>query len=167
MDFHTSYPLPTFALELLAAQRNVGLYFFTTAGDRPISGFGKAKARLDTLALNAMPENAEPGKLLIPVQRDERMTVTARGHAPFAPIDENRLIAIRHGDTIGRLRIVQVISPLQVRAEVEASLGDTTPTAAWRVGLRHWTTHDLRRTAATGMGRLGIPRLSRTGCSIT
>lgn len=48
-DVAQRVPLSTLALELLdAAPRFEGPYVFsTTAGDRPISGFSKAKARLD------------------------------------------------------------------------------------------------------------------------
>lgn len=28
----------------------------------------------------------------------------------------------------------------------------------WQLGLAPWRLHDLRRTASTGMGRLGVPR---------
>jgi hypothetical protein len=31
------------------------------------------------------------------------------------------------------------------------------PTADWCMGIPHWTLHDLRRTAATGMALLNVP----------
>ena len=36
--------------------------------------------------------------------------------------------------------------------------------AAKADALPHWTLHDLRRTAATGMAGLGLPRMSSTRC---
>ncbi len=42
-------PLSPLALEVLGAVPRLGEYVFTTRGDRPLSGFSKAKARLDKL----------------------------------------------------------------------------------------------------------------------
>jgi len=42
-------PLPDAAVNLIEAQPRVGEYVFATRGDRPVSGFSKAKARLDEL----------------------------------------------------------------------------------------------------------------------
>lgn len=74
----------------------LGAYVFTTMGDRPISGYGKAKARIDKAVRKAR-------KKAIKAERPE---------SAAAPDD-----------------------------------------------LEPWTIHDLRRTVATGLGRLGISRL--------
>src|SRR5262249_10874978 len=74
-------PLSPLAVALLKDLPKLGTFVFTTARDRPISGFSKAKARLDAMDGSS-------------------------------------------------------------RATVSAS----------------WTIHDLRRTAATEMGRLGVSR---------
>jgi integrase len=77
-------PLATLAMALLEGLPKLGTYVFTTTGDRPISGFSKAKSRLDVMGTS-----------------------------------------------------------------------DGTNTCI----LAPWTIHDLRRTAATEMGRLGVTRL--------
>ena len=76
-------PLSPLALTLLEGLPKLGTYVFTTTRDRPISGFSKAKARLD-------------------------------------------------------------------------AIGTSDGTSA--VTIAPWTIHDLRRTAATEMGRLGVSR---------
>ena len=76
-------PLSPLAMALLESLPKLGTYVFTTARDRPISGFSKAKARLDAMG-------------------------TSEG--------------------------------------------------TYRVTVAPWTIHDLRRTAATEMGRLGVSR---------
>jgi integrase len=76
-------PLSPLAISVLGGLPKLGTYVFTTTRDRPISGFSKVKARLDTMQSS---EDIDAG-----------------------------------------------------------SLGP-------------WTTHDLRRTAATEMGRLGVSR---------
>ena len=43
-------PLSPLAIEILEAVPKLGDYVFTTTGDRPISGFSKAKKRCDTLS---------------------------------------------------------------------------------------------------------------------
>ena len=44
-------PLPPLALEILKSLPKIkGPYFFTTTGDKPVSGFSRAKSRIDTLA---------------------------------------------------------------------------------------------------------------------
>jgi integrase len=91
-------PLSTFALDILGKAKEAGrgllaepedaeptTYVFTTRRDRPISGYSKAKARLDREVAKARSEAGLPG-------------------------------------------------------------------------LEPWTIHDLRRTAATGLGKLGISR---------
>jgi integrase len=77
--------VPPLALEMLTALPRLGEYVFTTTGDRPISGFSRAKERLDQFVAAARQKDGE--------------------------------------------------------AELEA-----------------WTIHDLRRTVATGLGKLGVLR---------
>ena len=79
-------PLSSPAVEILAGLPRIGNYVFTTAGNRPISGFSKGKTRVD-------------GKI--------------------------------------------------ANARKDAGLADLEP----------WTIHDLRRTVATELARLGIGRL--------
>jgi integrase len=76
-------PLSPLSIALLEGLPNLGTYVFTTTRDRPISGFSKAKARLDAMG---------------------------------------------------------------------------TSDGANAVAVAPWTIHDLRRTAATEMGRLGVSR---------
>lgn len=44
--------------------------------------------------------------------------------------------------------------PSRVRSLIRATDGSM----VWQLGLAPWRLHDLRRTASTGMGRLGVPR---------
>jgi integrase len=43
-------PLPSLAVDLLRGLPDFGNYVFTTHGNKPVSGFSKAKARADTLS---------------------------------------------------------------------------------------------------------------------
>jgi integrase len=85
--------LSDLAMSILEASPRLGEFIFTTGGTRPISGWGKAKRRLDKLAFEKLKE-------------------------------------------IARER------------------GDDAPTvfASWRL-------HDLRRTAATNLAKLGVDRI--------
>jgi integrase len=46
-------PLSPIAMEILAGCPRIGTYVFTTRGDRPISGYSKAKRELDELIAKA------------------------------------------------------------------------------------------------------------------
>jgi integrase len=88
-------PLSDLAMSILADRPRLGAYVFsTTDGDRPISGWSKAKARLDKLEA-----------------------------------EEWRKIAVERGE--------------EAPAEIEP-----------------WTLHDLRRTCATSLSKLGIDRVT-------
>jgi integrase len=43
-------PLPSLAVDLLRGLPELGNHVFTTQGNKPVSGFSKAKARVDTLS---------------------------------------------------------------------------------------------------------------------
>jgi integrase len=64
-------PLSRYARELLGDVTRIGPYAFTTRGDRPISGFSKAKRRLDALMLGKLRELApergrDPNEIVMP-----------------------------------------------------------------------------------------------------
>jgi len=52
-------PLSDLAVSILEASPRLGAYIFTTGGTRPISGWSKAKAALDRLALERLREIAQ------------------------------------------------------------------------------------------------------------
>jgi len=61
-------PLTDLSLSILETQPRLGDYVFTTTGDGPVAGFGKAKADLDLLILDIVQDEAtargiEPGKV--------------------------------------------------------------------------------------------------------
>ena len=102
-------PLPKIAVELLAALPRYaqGDYVFTTAdGERPISGFGKAKQRLDKTIAKLLAKEREPEKKEEKVLEwrfhDLRRTVrTALGALPV-PYEVRELVVAHVPPTLTR-----------------------------------------------------------------
>jgi hypothetical protein len=130
---------------------------FTTNGKTPVSGFSKAKDRLDVLLV----ELGDPA----PIEQAARTTaaggeskIAFADHAPFNPDTPRRfvgrIIGLRHGGRWGYARITGVISPRQVEARALAGFEPGGTAEAYVLGPDPWILHDLRRTAATGMARM-------------
>jgi integrase len=75
-------------------------------------------------------------------------TRTKNGHAHVVPMGPDALAVIQECPSGDRLLHA---SPMTVARTIIR--------AQERFGLAHWTAHDLRRTALTGMAKLGIPPL--------
>ena len=168
-------PLSALALDILAACKKVargGLeqpptYVFTTRGDRPISGYSKAKDRLDVrlTLIAAMKATPQPGNTLQPIAHSQlsngRVKIYARGHEPFGNGNERSvggIIGIRQGERWGFASITAILSQSEVEARVLVPFAEVRPSDVWVFGVEPWTIHDLRRTVGTGLGKLGISR---------
>jgi hypothetical protein len=134
----------------LAALPRLGPFVFTTLGERPVSGFTKAKDRLDLLIALSAGSNTDPTKFLNPTGARNEAVIEAVGHAPFRPDDVGRLLGIKAGASWPYARISSYRAGAAVAAEGDLDRVDGT--AEWCMGIPHWMLHDLRRTAATGMG---------------
>jgi integrase len=168
-------PLSAFALEILATCKKAALakheklpaFVFTTTGDRPISGYSKAKDRLDVqlARLGAREATPQSGQMLQPSARAHakkgRIKISAKGHEPFDMVSEKDaglIIGIRHRETWGFATVTNILSPSEVEARVLVPFGDLAPSDVWILGGEPWTIHDLRRTVGTGLGKLGVSR---------
>jgi hypothetical protein len=120
-----------------------------------VSGFSKAKDRLDLLIALSVGSNVDPTKLLNPVVARNETVIEAVEHAPFRPEDVGRLLGIKTGASWRYARISSYRTGAAVA--IEGDLGRAGSTAEWCMGIPHWILHDLRRTAATGMALLNVP----------
>ena len=131
---------------------------FTTNGRTPVSGFSKAKDRLDVLLVELSDA--------APVQQAARLAAASgniriafSGHTAFAGDGKRfvgRVIGLHQGERWGYARITEIISSMQVDARPLAGLDPRKSMDAYVLGPDPWIIHDLRRTAATGMARLNI-----------
>jgi len=166
-------PLSTLAREILAECKEAALreklptYVFTTTSERPISGYSKAKDRLDVRLALVTTQNvtSHAGHTLQPSARSHptrgRIKIFAKGHKPFEFESERlvgRIVGIRHGERWGFATITAVLSASEIETRVLVPFGDISASDVWILGGEPWTIHDLRRTMGTGLGKLGISR---------
>lgn len=67
------------------------------------------------------------------------ITLTASA-ALFSDSDQGRLVRLKHGSTWGWCSILSFISPTQVNAQVESTLGGVGAVTTWRLGAFYFTT---------------------------
>jgi integrase len=158
-------PLSSALIDLLKTipdDTRKGYLFSTDGGKKPISGFGKAKDRLDVEIARSLEGDAvaRPPQTLEPsATTGRRVRIVAQGHEPFKGSDEGRVIGIRHDDRWGYARVVEVVSKKQVEARVLARFGDLAASDVWLFGVPEWRNHDLRRTMRTRLSELRVPDL--------
>jgi hypothetical protein len=105
-----------------------------------------------TLAVSITGQKAAKGKDVLMV---------AAGHAPFKENDVGRTIGIKHCESWGHARVIEVGSEKQVAVRILTSFASTAPSEAWLFGPEHWTFQDLRRTMRTHLSALPVEDLVR------
>jgi integrase len=168
-------PLSPLAIEVLASCRaailnawdqKLGPYVFTVSNEGPITGYSKGKDKLDIQSTRALeflvashPQiSLRPSATRGPKTGTRRVRLVTEGAALFAPEHAHRMVGIRHGQKWGYARITRIVSSTEAEVRVLLPFGAAAPSNFWLLGGPPWTIHDLRRTCATGMGKLGVSR---------
>lgn len=135
-------------------------FVFTTNRKTAVSGFSRAKDRLDVLMTRVLEKSIEarPDQALQPsAAKGSRIQITVKGREPFKTADVHRVVAIRHDKGWGYARITEVISPKVIEARTLVPFKAAAASGVWFFGPEAWIVHDLRRSAASGMARLKMP----------
>jgi integrase len=154
-----NHPLPLSepVVTLLAPLCDGGAYVFSVRGDKSYAGTKRLKDILD-IQVTAELAAASPRRGVLSVSaREGRIAIRADGHPVFAAGDTGCMLAVRHGDRWGFVRLTEIISPTEARGAVKRPFAATTPSSAWQLGLPRWTFHDFRRTLRTGLSQLHVP----------
>ncbi|HUC61639.1 MAG TPA: integrase arm-type DNA-binding domain-containing protein [Alphaproteobacteria bacterium] len=157
-------PIPPEALALLQSlpRWSEGDFLLsTTGGARPCSAFSRAKDILDRCItedlLAELPEPRAPTITLAGSSRKvgKQIQLSSRGHAPFAAATAGQILAVRHKDRWGYIRLTEVGAPDKATGRIVGTLEAIAPSTHWLLGPAPWRFHDLRRTVRTEFS--GIP----------